>query len=185
MLRGGCSFLTCMAHKSSNQTDEPGNEKSAASRLLRLAGSFLGTIEAARPNFGQAYHQITAIQKAAEELGISALEFPALEAPPDTFGNEHEVWFPPGQTRVWKATYPDCFGIAVGREGEATPFEYLERISLRLLKAFGRLDPAQSGSSPVRPLWKEIPPLLRKSPLFFNHMAMRRCIAPFKLQASK
>lgn len=60
-------------------------------------------------------------------------DFPALSRECDTFGNEHEVWFPSGGHRVWKATYPNSFGISPAREGEATPFEYLERMVLSAL----------------------------------------------------
>jgi hypothetical protein len=59
--------------------------------------------------------------------------FEELTWPPDAFGFEHEVWFPKAggeRPRVWKATYPNSFGVMP--DGiEPAPIGYLERLQLQ------------------------------------------------------
>jgi hypothetical protein len=54
-----------------------------------------------------------------------------LSRPPDDEGNEHQVWFLPGEGAVLKATWPDFFGLLVvhrpGEEIRASPIDYLQR----------------------------------------------------------
>jgi Serine/Threonine/Tyrosine Kinase found in polyvalent proteins len=50
---------------------------------------------------------------------------------PDGYGNEHQAWFDEGSNRWFKATYHNQFGLAWGRDGTATPREYLTRLVLQ------------------------------------------------------
>ena len=49
---------------------------------------------------------------------------------PDGSGDEHEAWFDEASNRWLKATYPNQFGLAWGRDGSATAREYLARLVL-------------------------------------------------------
>jgi hypothetical protein len=51
--------------------------------------------------------------------------------PTDGHGDEHEAWFDEDSLRWFKATYPNRFGFAWGRDGTATPHEYLRRLLLQ------------------------------------------------------
>lgn len=55
-------------------------------------------------------------------------EAPIADRPSDSHGQEHEIWYEPEQGRVFKATYPNQFGLAVNAEGTASPLQYLERL---------------------------------------------------------
>ncbi|MEZ5386630.1 MAG: hypothetical protein R3F13_14045 [Prosthecobacter sp.] len=58
--------------------------------------------------------------------------FEETTRPPDAFGYEHEVWFPPSGEQsglVIKATYGNSFGH-LPDGSEATPLGYLERLRL-------------------------------------------------------
>jgi hypothetical protein len=58
-------------------------------------------------------------------------EFPFLRRKPDGLGDEHEAWFHESSLRWFKATYPNEFGLAWGRDGSATSLEYLVRLRLQ------------------------------------------------------
>ena len=58
-------------------------------------------------------------------------EFPFLALPPTAQGHEHQAWYDEKSNRWFKATYDNKFGLAWGREGTATPTEYLERLRLQ------------------------------------------------------
>jgi Serine/Threonine/Tyrosine Kinase found in polyvalent proteins len=58
-------------------------------------------------------------------------DFPFFRRPTDGRGDEHEAWFDEKSNRWFKATYPDRFGLAWGREGTATAREYLSRLVLQ------------------------------------------------------
>jgi hypothetical protein len=58
-------------------------------------------------------------------------EFPFFLRRPDGYGDEHEAWFDEPTSRWFKATYPNRFGLAWGRDGSATAGEYLTRLILQ------------------------------------------------------
>jgi hypothetical protein len=58
-------------------------------------------------------------------------DFAFFDRPPDGFGDEHEAWFDEPANRWFKATYRDRFGLAWGRNGSATPGQYLTRLLLQ------------------------------------------------------
>lgn len=58
-------------------------------------------------------------------------EFPFLRRSPEGHGDEHEAWFDEPSNRWFKATYPNRFGLAWGRDGSATAREYLTRLVLQ------------------------------------------------------
>ncbi len=67
-----------------------------------------------------------------EERGLVLADEPAeLNRPPDDEGNEHQVWFLAGTSKVLKATWPGFFGLLVihrpHEEHKASPIAYLER----------------------------------------------------------
>jgi hypothetical protein len=69
----------------------------------------------------------------AEPRGLIRPEgdFPFLGRAPDGYGDEHQAWFDE-QSGTWlKATYPNRFGLAWGRDGSATAKEYLSRLVLQ------------------------------------------------------
>jgi Serine/Threonine/Tyrosine Kinase found in polyvalent proteins len=68
----------------------------------------------------------------ASEAGLFAPEPPAeLNRTPDEEGNEHQVWYLPDSECVFKATWPNFFGLLVihrpNEEHKASPIAYLER----------------------------------------------------------
>jgi len=71
------------------------------------------------------------------EWGLShSLVFPEKEfaffaKATDGHGEEHEAWFDEASNRWFKATYPNRFGLAWGRDGTATAREYLSRLILQ------------------------------------------------------
>ena len=69
----------------------------------------------------------------AEERGLIRQEsdFPFFQRVPDGQGNEHECWFDEASNRWLKATFPNRFGLAWGRDGTATAGEYLKRLILQ------------------------------------------------------
>lgn len=64
-------------------------------------------------------------------LILSETDFPFFARPPDSKGNEHEVWFDAPSKRWFKATYLNRFGIPWGQGNSATPHEYLLRLLLQ------------------------------------------------------
>lgn len=58
-------------------------------------------------------------------------EFDFFRRLTDGHGEEHEAWFDEASNRWFKATYRDRFGLAWGRDGTATPREYLTRLVLQ------------------------------------------------------
>jgi len=58
-------------------------------------------------------------------------DFPFLTESPTAQGHEHQAWYDPKSNRWFKATYDNKFGLAWGRDGTATPIEYLERLRLQ------------------------------------------------------
>ena len=75
---------------------------------------------------GATFHEIEALCRAAREFHLDK-DFPFLRVQPETWGNEHRVWF--HGDRVFKSTYPNCFGLLPGK-GNARPTQYLRRIEL-------------------------------------------------------
>ena len=58
-------------------------------------------------------------------------DFEFFNRAPDGHGDEHEGWFDEISNLWKKATYPNRFGLAWGREGTATAREYLHRLLLQ------------------------------------------------------
>jgi len=58
-------------------------------------------------------------------------DFDFFERPPDSRGNEHEVWHDPASKRWFKVTYLNRFGLPWGEGQSATPHEYLLRLLLQ------------------------------------------------------
>ena len=67
----------------------------------------------------------------ARNLIRSEADFPFFKRPPDAHGDEHEAWFYEPLNRWFKATYPNRFWLAWGRDGAATAREYLSRLVLQ------------------------------------------------------
>jgi Serine/Threonine/Tyrosine Kinase found in polyvalent proteins len=77
----------------------------------------------------------------ASAAGLFAPEPPVeLSRAPDEEGNEHQVWYLPDSEWVFKATWPNFFGLLVvhrpHEEQKASPIAYLERWHLHN-EAFG------------------------------------------------
>jgi len=58
-------------------------------------------------------------------------DFPFFQRAPDGYGDEHQAWFHEPLNRWFKATYPNRFGLAWGRDGSATAREYISRLILQ------------------------------------------------------
>lgn len=58
-------------------------------------------------------------------------EIPYFSRPRNGFGDEHEAWYDEATSRWFKATYPNRFGMAWGRDGSANAREYLSRLVLQ------------------------------------------------------
>jgi hypothetical protein len=69
----------------------------------------------------------------ADRQGLIKLhtDFTFLSRPPDGYGDEHEAWFDMLSNLWFKATYPNRFGLAWGRDISATPRAYLTRLVLQ------------------------------------------------------
>lgn len=67
----------------------------------------------------------------ANKLIRAETDFPFFRRIPDGHGDEHEGWFDETCGRWYKATYPNQFGVAWGRNGSATACEYLTRLVLQ------------------------------------------------------
>jgi hypothetical protein len=78
-------------------------------------------------------HAFKALLEWGEASGLIRPEsdFPFLKRFPDGHGNEHECWFDESSNRWLKATFANRFGLAWGRDGTATPAEYLKRLILQ------------------------------------------------------
>jgi hypothetical protein len=103
--------------------------ESAKSHIARSPGSGLpgdGSSQAFTASF-------RALLQWAEERGLIFKEgdFPFLFRSPDGSGDEHEAWFDEATNRWFKATYPNRFGLAWGRQDTATPYEYICRLTLQ------------------------------------------------------
>ena len=67
----------------------------------------------------------------ARKLILPERDFAFFQRAPDGYGNEHEAWFDEESNRWFKATFPNRFGLAWGRDGTATAHEYLARLILQ------------------------------------------------------
>ncbi len=96
----------------------------AGAEAIRRGGGLFATTSFAA--------EVEAFRRFAEKHGLNQI-IERLSDPPDTFGYEHEVWFPPDgeqPARVLKATFGNCFGhLPDGSEG--TPVGYLQRLILQ------------------------------------------------------
>jgi len=106
-----------------------GTLASAASYVARSASTG-GAGDGSGASFATSFEAILAWGE-ANNLILLPEEFSFFKRLPDASGNEHEVWFDELSNRWFKATYPDHFGIAWGREGSAWPCEYLTRLLLQ------------------------------------------------------
>jgi hypothetical protein len=96
----------------------------AGAEAIRRGGGIFATTQLAS--------EIEALRRFADEPGLLH-DFGLLNAAPDAFGFEHEVWFPASGTvpsRVMKATYGNAFGT-LPDGGEASPMGYLARLMLQ------------------------------------------------------
>jgi hypothetical protein len=66
-----------------------------------------------------------------EDLIRAPSDFEFFQRSPDSWGNEHQVWFNKTENRWYKATFENEFGLAWGRKGTANPREYLTRLILQ------------------------------------------------------
>lgn len=75
----------------------------------------------------------SALAEWGEQRGLirEETEFAFFARQPDGHGDEHQAWFHPESRRWFKATYPNRFGLAWGRDDTATPHEYLRRLILQ------------------------------------------------------
>lgn len=95
----------------------------AGAEAIRRGGGLFGSTQLAA--------ECEALRQWAESAGYLR-SFEETARPPDAFGYEHEVWFPPSgeqSGQVIKATYGNCFGH-LPDGSEATPLGYLERLRL-------------------------------------------------------
>jgi hypothetical protein len=103
--------------------------ESAESHVARSAGTGRPG-DAGRKAFTSAFGALVEWAEARDLIRFEH-DFPFFRRPTDGHGDEHEAWFDEKSNRWFKATYPDRFGLAWGREGTATAREYLSRLVLQ------------------------------------------------------
>ncbi len=152
------------------------NTRRGAEAIRRGGGLFAATRLAA---------EIEALRLWAESSGCFR-HYEELSRPPDSFGYEHEVWFPKSGSpnpRVLKATYDNSFGVMPdGRE--ATPVGYLERLRLQN-QIFGDDIELEGVFEPSFALIRIItsqqaiqgrPAEMEEIEIFFSQRSFQRCI---------
>jgi hypothetical protein len=106
----------------------PNSLESAESYVSRSAGTG-GPGDGCGKEFSAAFRALVEWGQTHKLIRCES-DFLFFRRAPVVGGNEHEVWFDETSNRWFKATYPGQFGLAWGREGTATPREYLTRLVL-------------------------------------------------------
>jgi hypothetical protein len=124
-------------HAQQSQPKDHGIERRPAESPLESAARYIARgpgASAAGDGGGEAFSaSISALLDWGLENKLIRPEedFPFFNRSPDGHGDEHEAWFNQDANRWFKATYPDRFGLAWGRDGSATVYEYLQRLILQ------------------------------------------------------
>ncbi len=117
-----------------NEQETPrGSQSAEGSSLLTAARDAAGSPATGSPGNegGTEFHaSFSRLLEWADKKGLirPESEFPFFQRPPDGYGEEHQAWYDEPSNRWFKATYPNRFGLAWGRDGSATAGEYLSRL---------------------------------------------------------
>jgi len=129
--------LEAQDHAKQQHPSNPDAEWLASASTLQSATRYVARSTGASSQGDGSSEEFTASASALLDWGIENKlirpqgDFSFFGRPPDAHGDEHEVWFDQELNRWYKATYPDRFGLAWGRDGSATPLEYLSRLVLQ------------------------------------------------------
>lgn len=113
-------------------TDSGGSGETSANSPERWANDTAGasgTVRQSRPGASEYSAQFEGLVDSVQRSG-GFYENPILSTPPKASGQEHDVWESEDPTRVLKATHPNQFGLAFGKEGSANPVDYFRRMAL-------------------------------------------------------
>lgn len=117
------------AAQGDNESNAPSTLESAESYVTASARSG-GACDGGRPSFTESFTTFVHWGEATNLIQKEE-QFPFFRRPPDGYGDEHQAWFDEKSNRWFKATYPNRFGLAWGRNGTATAGEYLTRLVLQ------------------------------------------------------
>jgi hypothetical protein len=106
-----------------------GNAPSTAQSAADFTRSRSQAIRGASPGRKEFAAEFEALLEWGQQQNLVS-NSPPVRGRPDSKGREHEVWLDPQRARVFKATYPQQFGLALSADGKATPAQYMERIEL-------------------------------------------------------
>lgn len=119
-------------HTSSSDESSPQPALESAARYVAGSAATDGKNPSVRSPFASSFDAIVTWGQANEIIREES-EFDFFRLSPTGQGNEHQGWFHESSNLWYKATYPNKFGLAWGRDGTATVGEYLNRLVLQNL----------------------------------------------------
>jgi hypothetical protein len=122
--QGQAAYDADTGRNSTPSPEAPGHSPESTAAVIRRGAS---SIQAAQPDRTHFSAQFEALVSDAQERGLILPES-ALPAEIQSHGQEHQVWASPDGRRVFKATFPNRFGLSLS--GQANPLEYFERLRL-------------------------------------------------------
>jgi hypothetical protein len=118
------------SHPSRRDESSPQPALESAASYLAASAAADGEDHGGRTEFAASFEAIVRWGE-ANKIIRPQKDFPFFERTPTGYGNEHQCWFDEASNRWYKATYPNRFGLAWGRDGSATVGEYFTRLVLQ------------------------------------------------------
>jgi hypothetical protein len=119
----------CNEHQDDGEDSAAGTLESAESHIAASTGTST-SCDGSGEAFSSTFSSLIDWAQDRVLIRVEA-DYEFFARPPDSRGNEHEVWFDAASKRWFKATFRNRFGLPWGQGISATPHEYLLRLLLQ------------------------------------------------------